>query len=59
MTGARRAAAQAEVEGAITRLFTYGAWADKFEGDIHTPPLRGLALALKEPIGVAGVICPR
>ena len=41
-----------------TRLFTYGAWADKYEGDIHTPPLRGLALALKEPIGVVGVVAP-
>ena len=58
MTGARMAAAQAEVDAAIKRLFTYGAWADKFEGDIHTPPLRGLALALKEPIGVAGIVCP-
>ncbi|QIG48664.1 aldehyde dehydrogenase family protein [Nordella sp. HKS 07] len=58
MTGARTAAALAEVDAAIRRLFTYGAWADKFEGDIHTPPLRGLALALKEPIGVAGVVCP-
>jgi len=58
MTGTRMAAAEAEVDAAIRRLFTYGAWADKFEGDIHTPPLRGLALALKEPIGVAGVICP-
>jgi aldehyde dehydrogenase (NAD+) len=58
MTGVKHAAAQAEVDAAIKRLFTYGAWADKFEGDIHTPPLRGLALALKEPIGVAGVICP-
>ncbi len=58
MTGTRKAAAVAEVDAAIRRLFTYGAWADKFEGDIHTPPLRGLALALKEPMGVAGVICP-
>jgi aldehyde dehydrogenase (NAD+) len=58
MTGARKSAARAEVDAAIKRLFTYGAWADKYEGDIHTPPLRGLALALKEPIGVAGVICP-
>lgn len=56
MTGAKRTAALAEVDASIKRLFTYGAWADKFEGDIHTP--RGLALALKEPIGVAGVICP-
>ena len=58
MTGLKRAAAEAEVDSAIGRLFTYGAWADKYEGDIHTPPLRGLALALKEPMGVAGVVCP-
>src|SRR4029078_10286206 len=58
MTGAKRAGAETEVDAAIARLFTYGAWADKFEGDIHTPPLRGLALALKESIGVVGVICP-
>jgi aldehyde dehydrogenase (NAD+) len=58
MTGSKRAGALAEVDAAIKRLFTYGAWADKYEGDIHTPPLRGLALALKEPIGVAGIVCP-
>ena len=58
MTGVKKSAALNEVDAAIRRLFTYGAWADKFEGQIHTPPLRGLALALKEPLGVAGVICP-
>jgi aldehyde dehydrogenase (NAD+) len=58
MTGVRKSAALGEVDAAIGRLFTYGAWADKYEGQIHTPPLRGLALALKEPLGVAGVICP-
>ena len=58
MTGIKKSAALAEVDAAIRRLFTYGAWADKYEGQIHTPPLRGLALALKEPLGVAGVICP-
>jgi aldehyde dehydrogenase (NAD+) len=58
MTGASRAKAAAEVEGAIARLFSYGAWADKFEGVVHAPPLRGVALAMHEPIGVAGVVCP-
>jgi aldehyde dehydrogenase (NAD+) len=42
----------------VSRLFTYGAWADKYEGLVHTPPLRGVALALPEPQGVAAVICP-
>ncbi|MEK1887745.1 MAG: aldehyde dehydrogenase family protein [Phyllobacterium sp.] len=58
MTGASAAAARAEVEASIARLFTYGAWADKFEGVVHAPPLRGAALAMPEPLGVAGVICP-
>jgi aldehyde dehydrogenase (NAD+) len=47
-----------EVEASIERIFAYAAWADKFEGPIHRPPLRGLALAIPEPIGVMGLVCP-
>jgi aldehyde dehydrogenase (NAD+) len=47
-----------EVAAAIDRLFAYGAWADKYEGRVHQPPLRGVALAMNEPIGVVGVVCP-
>jgi aldehyde dehydrogenase (NAD+) len=50
--------AEREVELSIERLFTYAAYADKFEGAVHAPPLRGAALALHEPIGVVGVACP-
>jgi aldehyde dehydrogenase (NAD+) len=49
---------EAEVESAIERLFTWAAYADKFEGSVHQPPLRGAALAVPEPIGVVGVACP-
>ncbi|NRQ16817.1 aldehyde dehydrogenase family protein [Ensifer sesbaniae] len=58
MTGASAANAKAEVEASIARLFTYGAWADKYEGAIHQPPLRGVALAMPEALGVVGVVCP-
>jgi aldehyde dehydrogenase (NAD+) len=58
MTGVSKAKAAAEVEASIGRLFAYGAWADKFEGTVHAPPLRGVALAMNEPIGVVGVVCP-
>ncbi|WP_433706113.1 aldehyde dehydrogenase family protein [Paraburkholderia sacchari] len=51
-------AAQREVEAAIDRLFSYAAWADKFDGAVHTPPLRGVALAMHEPLGVIGIACP-
>jgi acyl-CoA reductase-like NAD-dependent aldehyde dehydrogenase len=47
-----------EVEQAIEALFTWAAFADKFEGSVHQPPLRGEALAIPEPIGVVGVACP-
>jgi aldehyde dehydrogenase (NAD+) len=58
MTGVAAAEAAAEVAAGIARLFSYGAWADKYEGSVHTPPLRGVALAMHEPIGVVGVVCP-
>lgn len=58
MTGVKPAAAQKEVAASINRLFAYAAWADKFDGAVHSPPLRGVALAMNEPIGVAGVVCP-
>ncbi|WP_300060174.1 aldehyde dehydrogenase family protein [uncultured Roseobacter sp.] len=47
-----------EVEAAINRLFTYAAWADKYDGQIHGVPIRGVALAMKEPVGVIGALCP-
>ncbi|MEP1613114.1 MAG: aldehyde dehydrogenase family protein [Roseobacter sp.] len=47
-----------EVEAALQRLFTYAAWADKFDGQVHGVPIRGVALAMKEPIGTIGAICP-
>ena len=56
MTGGK--SGQAEVETAIRRLFTYAAWADKFDGQVHGVPIRGVALAMREPVGVIGALCP-
>jgi aldehyde dehydrogenase (NAD+) len=47
-----------EVQATISRLFSYAAWTDKFEGVVHRPPLRGAVLALPEAIGVIGIACP-
>jgi aldehyde dehydrogenase (NAD+) len=54
--GAKRAAR--EVDASISRLFTYGAWADKYDGAVHSVPIRGVAIAMNEPIGVMGLVCP-
>jgi aldehyde dehydrogenase (NAD+) len=50
--------AEAEVEASIDRLFTYAAWADKFDGQAKSVPIRGIALAMNEPCGVIGALCP-
>ncbi|TNF20037.1 MAG: aldehyde dehydrogenase family protein [Rhodobacteraceae bacterium] len=46
-----------EVEASIKRLFTYAAWADKFDGQAHNVPIRAVALAMREPVGVIGALC--
>ena len=58
MTGDHLEAGHTEVAATISRLFTYAAWADKHDGAVHDVPLRGVALAMHEPIGVVGVACP-
>ena len=58
MTACPAADATREVDAAISRLFTYGAWADKYDGAVHSVPIRGVAIAMNEPIGVLGVVCP-
>jgi len=47
-----------EVQAAIERLFYYAAYADKYDGQVHQTPLRNVTLALPEPLGVMGVVCP-
>ncbi|OUS35867.1 aldehyde dehydrogenase [Rhodobacterales bacterium 56_14_T64] len=46
-----------EVETSIQRLFSAAAWADKYDGQVHNVPIRGVALAMKEPVGVIGALC--
>jgi aldehyde dehydrogenase (NAD+) len=49
---------RAEVDASIARLFTYAAWADKWDGAVHQTPIRGTTLAMNEPIGVLGIAAP-
>jgi aldehyde dehydrogenase (NAD+) len=58
MTGRNADDAAQEVEASIERLFTYAAWADKYDGAVHRTPLRSATLAMPEPIGVIGLVCP-
>jgi aldehyde dehydrogenase (NAD+) len=55
-TGAKNA--EREVQASIERLFYWAAWADKYDGAAHQPPMHGITVALNEPVGVIGIICP-
>jgi aldehyde dehydrogenase (NAD+) len=57
VVGAEQAAN--EVRLGIERIFSYAAWADKFDGAVHNPPFRTIAIAMKEPVGTVGIICPQ
>jgi aldehyde dehydrogenase (NAD+) len=50
--------ADREVQASIERIFSYAAWADKFDGAVHNPPSRTIAIAMNEPVGTVGIICP-
>jgi aldehyde dehydrogenase (NAD+) len=56
MTGSKNP--EKEVQASIERLFYYAAWADKYDGLAHQPPMHGITVALNEPVGVIGIICP-
>jgi aldehyde dehydrogenase (NAD+) len=50
--------AASEVRAGIERVFSYAAWADKYDGAVHNTPFRNISLAMHEPIGTIGIICP-
>ena len=51
--------AKREFHTSLDRIFSYAAWADKFDGAVRNPPLRNVTLAMNEPIGTIGIICPQ
>ncbi len=57
-TGRSYTDAANEVQVSLSRLFSYAAWTDKYEGVVHRPPMRGVVLAMPEAIGVIGIACP-
>jgi aldehyde dehydrogenase (NAD+) len=56
--GPDEAQAAIEVDLSIQRIFSYAAWADKYEGVVHNPPGRNIAIAMNEPVGAIGILAP-
>ena len=58
MCGVRPKDAQQEVELSLNRIYYYAAMADKYDGQVHHTIHRNVTLAMPEPIGVMGIVCP-
>ena len=50
--------ANSELQLGVERIFAYAAWADKYDGAVHYPPFRSIALAMHEPVGTTAIVCP-
>src|SRR4029078_3304921 len=57
VTGGSEADGRREVDASVSRLFTYAAWADKYDGAVHSVPIRGVSIAMNEPLGVMWLVC--
>ncbi len=58
MTCVDKKDALAEVDASIHRIYYYAAMADKYDGNVHSTQFRKVTLAMKEGIGVMGIVCP-
>jgi aldehyde dehydrogenase (NAD+) len=47
-----------ETDLSIERIFSYAAWADKYDGTVHHPPGRNITIAMPEPVGTIGILTP-
>ena len=54
----RKRDAEKEVGVSIERLYYYAAMADKYDGRVHQTIHRFVTMAMPEPIGVIGIVCP-
>ena len=58
LSGKDEVAAKAELELCIRRIYHYAAMSDKYDGQVHATPFRNVTLAMKEALGVIGIVAP-
>jgi aldehyde dehydrogenase (NAD+) len=57
-TGVSARAAADEFATSLRRIFYYAAQSDKYDGAVHSTKSRHVTLAMNEPWGVMGIVCP-
>jgi aldehyde dehydrogenase (NAD+) len=58
LSGKDASAARVEFDLCIRRIFTYAAMTDKYDSRVHATPFRNITLAMREPLGVIGIVAP-
>jgi aldehyde dehydrogenase (NAD+) len=58
LSGKDDISARKELDLCIRRIFTYAAMADKYDSRVHATPMRNVTLAMREPLGVIGIVAP-
>ncbi len=58
LSGKSTADSATELVKCLDRIYTYAAMADKYDSYVHSTPFRNVTLAMKEPLGVIGIVAP-
>ena len=58
LRGVTKAEALKEVSLSIQKIYTFAAYADKYDGNVHHTTTRNVTLAMPEALGVIGIVCP-
>lgn len=58
LNGRSTAEAAQEFVLCLDRIYTYAAMADKYDSQVHSTPSRNVTLAMKEALGVIGIVAP-
>ena len=58
LSGRSTAEAAQEFVLCLDRIYTYAAMTDKYDSQVHSTPFRNVTLAMKEALGVIGIVAP-
>ena len=58
LSGRDDVSARRELDLCIQRIYTYAAMTDKYDSRVHATPFRNITLAMREPLGVIGIVAP-
>ena len=58
LCGINKKEAKTEFNISLSRLFSYAAWSDKYDGAVHNAPYHGVTMALPEAVSYTHLTLP-